>query len=73
MSGEQTGVVSNSYATYYSVRSSLRKTGKDLCIHLELYTDFLMDLLLEIKVPVNLNEEYQRQKVKHTTLHLYTM
>ena len=28
MSGEQTGIVSNSYATYYLVRSSLRKTAK---------------------------------------------
>jgi hypothetical protein len=30
MSGEQTDVVLNSYTTYYSVRSSLRKTVKDL-------------------------------------------
>jgi hypothetical protein len=30
MPGEQTDVVSNSYAMYYSVRSSLRKTLKDL-------------------------------------------
>ena len=34
MSDEQTEVVSDSYTMYYSVRSSLRKTGKDLCIHL---------------------------------------
>ena len=34
MSGDHTDVVSNSYATYYSVRSSLRKPGKYLCIHL---------------------------------------
>ena len=29
ISGEETDVVSNSYAEYYSVRSSLRKTGND--------------------------------------------
>ena len=34
ISGEQTDVVSNSYATYCSVGPSLSKTGKDLCIHL---------------------------------------
>ena len=34
MPDEQTDVISNSYATYYSVISSLRKTGKGLCIHL---------------------------------------
>ena len=34
MSGEQTDVVSNSYTMYYSVISSVRKTGKDLYIHL---------------------------------------
>jgi hypothetical protein len=34
VSGEQTKVVSNSYATQYSVRSSLRKTLKDLWVHL---------------------------------------
>ena len=34
MSNEETDIVSNSYATYYSVKLSLRKTGKDLCIHL---------------------------------------
>ena len=28
MSGDQTDVVLNSYATYYSVRSSLKKTAK---------------------------------------------
>jgi hypothetical protein len=32
MSGEQTNVVSNSYATYYWVRSPLKKTGIDLSI-----------------------------------------
>ena len=37
MSGEQTDVVSNSYATYYWVGSSLRKTGKDLCIRLAIH------------------------------------
>ena len=35
MSCEQTDIVSNSYATYYSVRPSLRKTGKYLYVHLE--------------------------------------
>ena len=34
MSGEQTDVFSSSYAMYYSVRSSLRKIRKDLCVHL---------------------------------------
>ena len=33
MSGEQTDIVSNSYATYYAVRLSLKKTIKGLCIH----------------------------------------
>ena len=45
MSGEETDVVSNSYATYCSVRSSLRKTGKELCIHL-VFACIFFNLLL---------------------------
>ena len=46
MSGEQTEIVSNPYTTYYSVRSSLRKIGNDLWLHLVLICNSGLQTLL---------------------------
>ena len=50
MFGEQTAVVSNSYAMYYSVRSSLRKTVKDFRVNLIDKQIVITTITLMIKV-----------------------
>ena len=41
VTGEQTDIVSNSYATNYSVKLSLRKTLRDLWLHLVNFTQWI--------------------------------
>jgi hypothetical protein len=44
---------------YYSVRSSLRKTGKDLCIHLVIYDQGVSDSWRGLSI--------KREAVEHLT------
>jgi len=64
MPAEQTDVVSNSYTTYYSVRSFLRKKSQKLMSTPGRQTTMKIDQLLEVSA----NTGFHQQLMKATVL-----